>query len=163
MNIELNLKNYLPSRGLKNRIERIKYLRRWRKQRATRGYADIDLFNTDNFLLGLIPKMIRDLAETGNGYPCGDEFSSFEEWSKHLHEIASHFENANEEQTVMVNENIQPWTLYFGENEKVNNTISYKEAQEKYYAREKEIFEWRNQELKKGFDMLAHVFWSLWS
>lgn len=49
----------------------------WRSQRVRRGFADYDAWNADDYLLHVIPGMIRYLAEHGHGYH--ERYWSFDE------------------------------------------------------------------------------------
>ena len=44
----------------------------------------------------------------------------------------------------------------------VRLTMTPKNITEKWLAREIEINAWREEELKKGFEMLQKSFWALW-
>ena len=44
----------------------------------------------------------------------------------------------------------------------VRLTMTPKDITEKWLAREAEIDAWREEELKKGFEMLQKSFWALW-
>lgn len=61
-------------------------------QRATKGYADRDVWNMDDHLLTLMPQMLDKLRETSHGYCAA--FSCEEEWFRYLNEISTHLRNA---------------------------------------------------------------------
>ena len=130
---------------------------KWCYQRCTRGYADIDWFDMSYYIQNVIPSMLRELAVKGQGYPIGDEFKTYESWEDYLLEIARHFENSREDQTVMENNCIKPWL-----SNETKDTEAYKQICKDYFLRDKEIHEWQNKEIHKAFEMMAHVFWNLW-
>lgn len=68
-----------------------RYLRacKWLWQRATRGWADCDVWSIDYYLNEVIPAMVRHLKETTMGRPCG---ISEKKWDEILEKIASGFE-----------------------------------------------------------------------
>lgn len=74
-----------------------KYVK-WFFQRATRGYADTDLWNLDGYLAGWLPKALRQFARDMNGWPSYG-FNTHEEWAMAVETMAKGFEahhrNAN--------------------------------------------------------------------
>ncbi len=58
----------------------------WKWQRATRGYADCDVWNLNTYLLTWLPSAIRQLRDTGNSYPGeGHEYGkTAEDWDDTL-------------------------------------------------------------------------------
>lgn len=61
--------------------------------RARKGYAWIDLWNFDNYLMTMIPNAIEELAEKSAGAPFGDfegsRWIEFEDWQNELYVLAS--------------------------------------------------------------------------
>lgn len=51
--------------------------RRWKKQRAKKGYADVDVWNLHYWLTDTFPKMVYDLRDSKHGAP-EYEFEEFE-------------------------------------------------------------------------------------
>jgi hypothetical protein len=139
-------------------------------QRAKRGWADRDTWNLDSYLLEILPEMIDYLREHTHGYP--GEYNGFptpESWDNYLREeIIIPLQNAREEQTVQKNryeEEFFSYPMEFVKEENNFTSIHFTEPRElrkKWYEREKEIGEWRQQELERGFQNLISVFWHLW-
>jgi hypothetical protein len=136
-------------------------------QRATRGWADRDTWNLDNYLLEILPEMIDYLREHTHGYP-GD-FPTLESWDNYLkEEIIIPLRNARESQTVQKNEykeELLSYPMEFVKKEDGFAALEFAEPVElrkKWYEREKEINEWRKKELEKGMRNLSSVFFSLW-
>lgn len=155
-----------PIKFIEDKLYSIKYA--W--QRTCRGYADIDLFNMDQFLLELLPQMLDDLAKTANGYPCSEQlkFSSHEDWKNHLKAIAIHLRNADEELCPEKNQYEDTMT-YVGvtETKHEDGTVSIvsnapEELRKNYWNRLVEIERYREKEICKAFDMLSPVFFALW-
>lgn len=127
------------SRDMKNFIHRGRY-----------GWADLDWFNLDDYLMNIIPDMLEELAERGCGYSesfidaNGDRVDNRtpEDWKNYLLEIAQHFRNADENQTP------------------IENSIS--DDKDAWFKQEREILEWRLSEAQKGLKMLGDNFFSLW-
>ena len=138
-------------------------------QRATRGWANRDVWSLNSYFLEILPDMLKHLRENAYGYPGDDEFPTFESWIAYLEEMETHFRNANEEQTVQVNEFEKEYMSYPTgfkkcENSRLLEYINYapEDLGEKWFAREMEINAWREEELKKGLEMFQKSFWALW-
>lgn len=138
-------------------------------QRATRGWANRDTWNLDSYLLEILPEMIDYLRIHAHGYPGYGEFDTPEKWDKFLkEEIIIPLQNAREEQTVQKNEyeeELFSYPMEFVKGENSFTAIKFTEPDElsrKWCEREKEISEWRQKELEKGFQNLASVFFDLW-
>lgn len=63
-------------------------------QRGRYGFSSADVWGTDSYLIGIIPKMIRELMKQKNSYPAQPEegVNSFEDWIKVLEKMAIGFE-----------------------------------------------------------------------
>lgn len=137
-------------------------------QRATRGWADRDTWNLDNYLLEILPEMIDHLREHTHGYP-GD-FPTPESWDNYLEEeIVIPLRNARESQTVQKNEyeeELHSYPMEFVKKEDGFVALEFIEPDElrkKWYEREKEISGWRKKELERALKNLSSVFYDLWS
>ena len=143
-----NIKNlpYAPIRTLKDLFLDIKYF----NHRGKHGWADIDWFNLDNYLLHILPDMLEALANRSYGYSenyidaDGNkvEGKTPEDWKNYLLEMAQHFRNADEDQTPIE-----------------NNILNDRQA---WFKKECEISEWRLKEVQKGLKMLGDNFFQLW-
>lgn len=82
-------------RNIRQFFRNIKYA----YQRITRGYADADTWNFDNYLSKIIANGTRHLANTTHSYPVqlqsGREINEPEVWTEYLLEMANYFEMAN--------------------------------------------------------------------
>ena len=139
-------------------------------QRATRGWADRDTWNLDSYLLEILPEMIDYLREHTHSYPGYGEFDTPEKWNKFLkEEIIIPLQNAREDQTVQKNEyeeELHSYPVEFVKEENNFTSIRFTEPDElrkKWLEREKEISQWRQQELERGFAAMAKHFYSLWN
>ena len=111
------MKNYnsvfymFKSIPLRRPINKIKYLFKcikWAKQRITRGYADSDVWNIDEWFLRCVPGMLEQLANTTNSYPgkflsyvdhiitIEEDDDAAEKWSAELKEMAHLLREADE-------------------------------------------------------------------
>lgn len=128
-------------------------------QRATKGYCFRDIWDLDEYLLYILHHTINNLADTTHGYP--GNFRAPTDWELYLKEMAQHFHNSSEyTNDVEEAKNIYKDWLY---NVKGFNNFKVDNIQkEKYRQREKEIYQWRQSELEKGFKMLQERFRDLW-
>ena len=44
-------------------------IKKWKKQRAERGFSDYDVYEIDTWFLTIIPEMIDELIKRSEGYP----------------------------------------------------------------------------------------------
>ena len=151
-------------------IQDLFYPIRYAWQRCYRGYADIDLFNMDQYLIKLMPKMLDDLADSSVGFPYSQTlgFSNSEDWKSYLKTIAIHFRNADEELCPEKNR-YEPIFNYAGvtETKHPDGSVSItsnapEELRKNYWNRMVEISQYRQRELDKAFDMLHPIFFTLW-
>lgn len=106
--------------------------KKWKRQRVTRGFADIDIWNLDLYLLELLPAMIDHLAKTSDHWP-DDKFSEFKDWQNYLFNISNKFREA------------------------YNTFCKICPAEEKENNREK-----AQSLIKEAFNDMGEVFFSLW-
>ena len=144
-------------------------------QRATRGFSDLDCWDLHNFYLEVLEGSLKHLAKHNTGCPHkyydsskpGDEGWM---WRDILNKMANCFKEAHEEGCTFINSYEDKYFENFRMNFKKTPEGYYKlkdeevneELHEKYLEEKKKIFEWRNKNLKDGFDMLKEDFWNLW-
>lgn len=128
-------------------------------QRATKGYCDYDYWNIDYYLLKLLPELFDDFRKNLHGHPCS--FTE-EEWDNFLlKEVIEPLRNAQEEQEVEINEFETEIFNYFKDGSLTD--MNYPpELWNKYMAREKEIDDWRDKQMRKAFASIIMNFWNLW-
>ena len=79
-------------RKLKRSFKELRYKLRRTIQRATRGYADEDVWNMDIWFLEIVPKMLRQLGgEKSMSFPGREPWDTPEKWSAELEHIACGF------------------------------------------------------------------------
>ena len=144
-------------------------------QRATRGFSDLDCWDLSHFYLDVLEGSLYHLAEHNTGCPHkyydsskpGDEGWK---WTKHLKEMANCFREASEEECSQVNpyedEYYEDFRMNFEKTPegyyKLKDEEVNEELHKKYLESKERIFKWRDENLKKGVDMLKEDFWSLW-
>jgi len=65
-----------------------------KKQRIECGFCDADWWNMDDYLIKLLPAMLRRLANKTIAYPGTEEFPTPESWTEYLESTAELFEHA---------------------------------------------------------------------
>lgn len=110
-------------------------------QRAKYGYCFRDIWSIDWWFISIIPQMIHELNEKQNAHPCT---MPFEEWKATLDEMAFYFTEANEDTCTQQNE------------------IDYSFDCQGWLKREKELDQYREECLQKGFNLFVKYFHDLW-
>lgn len=139
-------------------------------QRATKGYCDQDLWNLDYFYSQLFVNTLTDFPKQLHGAPSkfyDEESDSISRWIDYINEMRDHFYNSIEENEVEKNE-FEDDYMFIAHGD-INDHIigtqlsrEQNEARELWLKREKEINDWRANELKTAFNMLENVYEDLW-
>lgn len=152
-------------RNIKNIYQRVRY-----------GYCDYDWYEMSEYLLYLIPSMLKTLAEKSIGTPCIPSYSP-EDWKKWLLEIANEFESAQENSlTGPENEYEKEYDAlieYFYLNGDFNKNLTttfdydtsrehYEQISKAYNKRLMEIGKEREVIIKRAFMKLSEHFLDLW-
>lgn len=137
---------------------------KWAWQRTVRGYADIDWYNMDSFLLNILPDMLETLARKGIGHP---HDMSVVGWSDYLWDTAQHLRNADEDQGVEVNQYEAAFRAYLDSHpdyyrDKNHVDPDVEELRKRWLDRDREIAEWRQKEAETAFKMIGERFFDLW-
>ena len=128
-------------------------------QRITKGYCEYDYWNIDCYLLKLLPELFDDFRKSLHGYPCS--FTE-EEWNNFLlKEVIEPLRNARDDQKVEINEFEEKVNDYF-KDKPLTDMNCPQELWDNYMAREKEITNWRDKQMRKGFIAIITEFWSFW-
>ena len=151
---------------------------KWTYQRATRGYADIDWYELHYWMISVLSSMFDEYAEHHYGYPGEEAGFTDGQWTTYLRAIAAHMRNASEDQQIQKNEYEADFKRisevrsagmhrYVDEKGFVHHefppvTDKQKETIEKYFARLKEIDDWRLNEAQTALKMIGDQFFSLW-
>ena len=149
---------------------------KWAWQRSTRGFADPDWWNMNDWISEVMPVMLETMAEKSCGYPGEEKGFTEASWKKYLLEIAAHLRNCTEDTAEAVNVYSDEWHEMIDKLEITHSTDEHgnmvascapladeqQKLYENYLARCKELYEWQRQEAYKGFSMLAKVYFDLW-
>lgn len=143
-------------------------------QRATRGYADSDCWDLDAYYLNLLEGSLNHLADNHWGYPGNEEFDTDEKWTAYLKEMAQQFHRANESNEYYDTPEADKWWEWVQahpatwKKEDVNGVeLSRlnrdKGPYDKSMMEEERLLAYlRQKDMECGFDMLKHVYFSLW-
>ena len=162
-----------PSCWLKN-IRMLLHSIKYAYQRVTKGYANCDTFDLDNYYLNIFTGTLNHLADNHWGYPGNDEFDTDEKWTAYLKEMAQKFYQANESNEYYDTPEADKWWEWVQQHpgtwkkEKVGNMELSRHVREdgpydKSMMEEDRFLAWcREQDMREGLDMMKHVFFSLW-
>lgn len=170
---EYNWRYYIshPWKWVAHLFRNIKYA--W--QRATKGYCLTDAWNMDDYLLHLIPNLLRELINDPAGaYPGSPPFDSREKWTSWLWEMVERFEKLQVDWSEKYNE----WDSEYdrllalhrfkefvddGIRIRYDDSEELEEVRKKWLARIKELREKQEMETRDVFAELAKYYYALWS
>lgn len=127
-------------------------------QRITKGFANSDTWDLDNYYLNIFSGTINYLADHHWGYPGHGEFQDDESWTKYLKDMAQKFYNANETNEAYPTPEADKWWEWILQHDgRESNPYA-----ESMFEESNEIDKIRDKEMHEGMKMLDHVFWNLW-
>lgn len=112
-----------------------KFERKMAKQRAKKGYCDLDVWNIDNFIETTLVEILKEFKKDNNGYP--PELTP-EEWDKIIDRMIFLLTEMNEETCSM--------------------RFDLGDKPEKYF----EVSEYRTKCKDEFYDLLKRWHWALW-
>lgn len=140
--------------------------------RCTRGWCYYDVWDWDNWFMHTVPPMFRHLAEYGCGYPGFEPFETPEKWHDWLIKMADQIENCTEDAQEKNNEYYEEYIEHIMDNweppkKDENGFYTYPhhertELDEKYFAREKELGEKAEEDIKDALNQIGENFYRLW-
>lgn len=131
-------------------------------QRATRGYANRDIWDMDTWFLQVFPAMLKKLSQEAHGHPVS--FNSYEEWTEFLYQLAMDFEKCQDDEGNDENE-------YYDDYMKSLDTMRYENGRiifdndkisKLYFDRMKETSKERQKLLEDCFDRMAKNLRTFW-
>jgi hypothetical protein len=142
-------------KNIKMFIRSIKYA----YQRITRGWANCDTWDLDDYYEHIIADTLNYLADNHMGYPGNNEFPDDEIWTKYLKDMAQKFYNGNEANDVYPTPEGNKWWKWIEDHpdEYSNNPYSKSMSDEEYANAIK-----REEDIKEGLKMLIPVWKNLW-
>ena len=157
--------SYYTWKNPKNWWDNIKlFFRRfkWAYQRATRGFADYDIWSMDSWILGIFNGALTQLVNNHWGYPCNDKFPEDEDWTKYLHEMADLFYKADESNAAYSHPAYDKWAAYLDEHPNINILQDENPYSKEMYLEECELSKKRQEDFEKAWKMMGEVFFNLW-
>ena len=109
----------------------------------------------NDWLLEILPDMLRALADRSVGYPGSPPFDTDEKWRDWLTDLARRFEYCQENRVFARNK-------YAEEYYKPFPSIPVEEVRELYYEENKKLFAERQEILKQAFNELSEHIDELW-
>lgn len=125
-------------------------------QRVTRGYADCDLWDLDDYYLTLFTNTLNSFADNTISYPGNKQFPSYESWIKYVRELALDFLKANEANDFFNHPKEDIWW------EQAQQGEPTKEAVHDMVNESNAIAQMRERSLHKGLDKFKDNFYHLW-
>lgn len=132
---------------------------KWAYQRATRGFADCDIWNLDGSILNYLSGTLKQLSETAAGWPGNNQFPEYEDWTIFLKQMSEKFRAANESNDYYPTPMADKWWNWSLEHSGHPDDNPYvqdmlKEYQENDLKRERDFAE--------AWNAIGEVFWNLW-
>ena len=128
----------------------------WFFLRGKNGWVPNDTWDLDSYLARVISESLKHLAETSNGWPCSNEFPTFESWKEYLLKLSKAFEDSVYYDDWTYNQYVQ---MYHDEGlnppdsfEKINADSLGHEAWDKYHKLCQIEQDRIRDEMKKVFD-----------
>ena len=142
--------------------------------RATKGYGYTDLWNIDDWLITILPAMLRELADKHCAYPGVEPFETPEKWEAWLRDMADRIEYLQEDYEEKENEYAELFHIVMEQKRKVEvagecitttytlNDDDFEELRANYFRREHEIAEAKHEAAKKvGLELFTYLHY-LW-
>lgn len=157
---------YNKTKIIKNTIQFFRNFK-WAWQRATKGYADVDAWNLDSWLMSLLPNILTTLRDHAHGHP---HDMSYEDWCKYLTEMANHFRVYNEEwenpvelpKLILTEMKNEDGTIFHSFSIDDSLKEEYEEKKLLWTQEEEKRNNYVNSELEKGFAMMRERLRDLW-
>ena len=168
---------YCPWRYPSNWIKNIRlFFRRykWAYQRATRGYADCDIWDMDSWILNLFHDSLNHLADNHMGYPGDDRYPTDEEWTTQLKDLAQLFYQANESNDYYPTPVADKWYEWRKEHQatwvdEVINGMTLQRYNQEESPYDKAMIEeanrndkMRDADFHRAWNIMGSLFWNLW-
>ena len=141
---------------------------KWAYQRASRGYADSDVWDLDAFYLNLFHDTLNHLAEHHHGYPGTEEFPTDEKWTAYLKEMAQLFYQANENNEAFPHPEEEKWWAWEQEHPDYSERFLNADWTDKnphsaaMLEESKDLSKKQDAAFHKAWDMMGKVMFHLW-
>lgn len=122
---------------------------KWSWQRITKGYCDCDRWCIEDWFLSIMPSMLNEFAEKTYTTPI---LMEEEEWRCIVKNMARKFENCQGDKIDEMNEFSRPFM----------DNVKDEEIKKKFFDRQEELVQWRENELHEAFTLFETHLGSLW-
>ena len=131
--------------------------------RGRYGFAYCDVWCMDEYLLNLIPLMLRYLGEHSHGYPGVEPYETYEKYQQWLFDLAEKFEQCQDDGEWR-NEYYEPYIQALNKQIEENReaTEEEKELTRKYLDCSKKAFEENDKAIIEAYKELAEHHQILW-
>lgn len=128
------------------------------------GFGYCDVWCMDQYLIKVIPKMLRHLAKHGCGYPGVEPFNTPEKYDAWLNRLASDFEKCDMNDIDAHNEFAEAYYKVIEEHlgKKEELTVEDKILEKKYFNRNEQLQEQNDINIVKAYKELAEHHNILW-
>ena len=141
---------------------------KWAWQRATRGFADCDIWDLDSSLLNYLSGTLKYLAENHWGWPGDKRFPRDEDWTEFLQDMSQKFYQANESNEFYPTPKADEWWDCLTKRFKESSPKDYNEDEQLIELKDLMLEEDRENSLKRERDFaeawsaIGEAFWNLW-
>ena len=132
---------------------------KWAWQRATRGFADCDVWNLDSSILNYLSGTLKQLSETAAGWPGNEQFPKYSDWTSFLKEMSEKFAAANESNKYYSTPMADKWWEWSQEHSVCPDDNPYVQDMLK---EEQEIELKRERDFAEAWSAIGDVMWDLW-
>lgn len=129
------------------------------RDRITKGYCAMDIYEMYSWLLEILPRMLRDLS-TNISYPGREPFETKEEWENWLNALADKLESCSDENREKENEYYEAWSNIPAP---WNLTPEEQEITKNFHECNEELYWLAKEKVKEVFASLSEHFFDLWS
>lgn len=125
-------------------------------QRIKRGYDDYDVGDFYSWFMETVPNILDSMADANEiSHPASKTLDS---WNMEIRKIASLFRESDEQLSSLKNEYMEDFINRFFHLEQKDAELD----EEKWREREKELEQYRTENLKGAFRLLKKYFRELW-
>ena len=132
---------------------------KWAWQRATRGFADCDVWNLDGSILNYLSGTLKQLSETAAGWPGNNQFPEYEDWTIFLKQMSEKFAAADESNDYYPTPIADKWWKWMEEHKGSLEEDPYKELMFEEYN-ENDLK--RERDFAEAWSAIGEVMWDLW-
>lgn len=132
---------------------------KWAWQRATRGFADCDVWNLDSSILNYLSGTLKHLSEIAAGWPGNEQFPKYSDWTGFLKEMSEKFAAANESNEYYPTPITDKWWKWAQEYSGCSDDNPY--VQDMIQEEEENELK-RERDFAEAWSAIGEVFWQLW-